>query len=225
MLQSLFEILRDKWERRGQVVRLARFELLKRSSNSVLSWAWLLIKPLVTIFCYWFTIYIGFRHGRDLGEGAPSYILWLTAGVVPWFFMSEILNGGTGLMHTYNYLVDKVRFPLAAIPSVYAVTSLVVQLVLQLLLLGTYLVCGQTIGIHLLQAPFLIVLFFVLGYGVPALFFAFGYQPGSFQLHKSAGHSHLLAFGCDLQHGEPVHRLTAPPALPQPGHLFCNKFP
>ena len=170
MLQALFEILRDKWERRGQVVRLARFELLKRSSNSVLSWAWLLIKPLVTIFCYWFTIYIGFRHGRDLGEGAPPYILWLTAGVIPWFFMSEILNGGTDLMHTYSYLVDKVRFPLAAIPSVYAVTSLAVQLVLQLLLLGTYFACGQTIGLHLLQAPFLIVLMFLFWDMVSLLF-------------------------------------------------------
>ena len=96
MLQTLAEILRDKWEWRNTIVRLSRFELLKRSKRSVLSWAWLILKPLVTIFCYWFALYVGFRHGRQM-DGLPPYILWLIAGVIPWFFMSDILSGGTDL--------------------------------------------------------------------------------------------------------------------------------
>ena len=158
MLGTIVEIARDKWEWRRHVVRLSRFELLKRSRNSTLSWAWLIIKPLMTIFCYWFALYMGFRRGQDMGEGMPPYILWLISGVIPWFFMSEMLNGGTDLMHSYSYLVNKVRFPIAAIPSVYVVTSFIIQLVLQAGLILTYLVSGQALDIHLIQVPLLLVL-------------------------------------------------------------------
>ncbi|MBR3327738.1 MAG: ABC transporter permease [Atopobiaceae bacterium] len=160
MLGSIVEIVQDKWEWRSHVVRLSRFELLKRSRNSALSWAWLIIRPLVTIFCYWFALYVGFRHGQDMVEGMPPYILWLVSGVVPWFFMNEILHGGTDLMRSYSYLVTKVRFPLAAIPSIYVVTSFIIQLILQAGLAVVYFASGQALHIHLVQIPFLLVLMF-----------------------------------------------------------------
>ncbi|MBQ9058742.1 MAG: hypothetical protein IJ125_06130, partial [Atopobiaceae bacterium] len=160
MLKVFSEIVRDKWEWRMYVLRLSKFELLKRSKNSVLSWAWLIIKPLVTIFCYWFTLFIGFRRGQS-AEGMPPYILWLVSGVVPWFFMSDILGGGTDLLRKYSYLVTKVRFPLASITTIYILTSSIIQLILMLVPLGIYFESGLGLDALLLQVPILLLLMFV----------------------------------------------------------------
>lgn len=43
-----------------------------------------------------------------LREGVEvPFVLFLTAGLVPWFYFSEALNNGTNALLEYNYLVKK----------------------------------------------------------------------------------------------------------------------
>ena len=37
-------------------------------------------------------------------------------GLVPWFYFQEALNGGTGVLDEYSYLVKKVVFQIDALP-------------------------------------------------------------------------------------------------------------
>lgn len=158
-MRTLVTILGDKWSQRWQILRLARFDLIKMSKDSILSWAWIVLKPLIMIFCYWFALYVGFRHAQS-ADGLPPYILWLVVGVVPWNFMSTMLGKGTDTFHSYSYLVTKVPFPLAAVPSVHTTGSFIVQLALLPISFVTYFACGMDWDIHLLQVPFLLVLMY-----------------------------------------------------------------
>ena len=90
VLSTLATILKDNWEWRKQIGRLAIFELVKKSRGAVLGWAWFFIKPAMYIFCFWFALEIGLRAGNS-AEGAPPYILWLCAGLVPWFFIQALM--------------------------------------------------------------------------------------------------------------------------------------
>lgn len=92
-----------------QVAKLAVADLKKTYTGAALGWAWAVIKPIVTIFVYWFAIEIGLRKGGNVG-GVP-YILWLIAGMVPWFYISETLTGGADCIRRYSYLVTKMRYP------------------------------------------------------------------------------------------------------------------
>ena len=157
---TLTEIITDNWEWRGQIWNLAVFELKKQSRGAVLGWAWFFIRPLMYIFCFWFAIEIGLRAGRT-EPGAAPYILWLASGIIPWFFMQSMLKGGIDVMSKYPYLVNKVKFPLSAISNVFTLATMFIQLMTQMILVVLYFLFGQSLDIHLIQVPFLIVLMYV----------------------------------------------------------------
>ena len=46
------------------------------------------------------------------------YVLFLTAGLVPWFFFQEGVNHGMMAMIEYNYLVKKVVFNISVLPII-----------------------------------------------------------------------------------------------------------
>ncbi len=154
-MSTLGTILKDNWEWRGQIFQLAVFDLKKQIRGAVLGWAWFVIKPAVYIACFWFGIKIGLRAGH-VAPGAAPYILWLSAGIIPWFFMKDMLSGGIDVMHRYPYLVTKVKFPIGGIPTIYVLSSLAVQLLMMVLLLILYFACGQPLDIHLVQVPVLL---------------------------------------------------------------------
>ena len=161
-MSTLGTILKDNWEWRSQICRLAVFDLQKQSRGAVLSWAWLIIKPLTYLFCFWFALDVGLRAAREVPDpGGTPYILWLAAGIVPWFFMQKMLASGADVLHRYPYLVRKIKFPISAISSIYTLAQMIVHLMLQAILLGIYFFCGQGLDIHLLQVPVLIVLMFL----------------------------------------------------------------
>ena len=92
-MKMLLQIIKEHIEYKNQVVKLAKSDLQKTYRGAALGWAWAIIKPTVTIFVYWFAFAIGLRMSKDV-NGYP-YFLWLIAGVVPWFYMSEMITGGT----------------------------------------------------------------------------------------------------------------------------------
>lgn len=162
MLSTLATILKDNWEWRKQIGRLAIFELVKKSRGAVLSWAWFFIKPGMYIFCFWFALDVGLRVGSGNAEaGAPPYLLWLCAGLIPWFFMQDMLGAGIDVMHRYPYLVNKIKFPLSGISTIYTSATMIVQLMLMAVLFGIYFAFGQPLDIYLLQVPILLLLMYV----------------------------------------------------------------
>lgn len=53
---------------RKQIVRLAKSDLVKTYRGSALGWSWAFIKPMVTIFVYWFAFSYGIRTGGDVDD-------------------------------------------------------------------------------------------------------------------------------------------------------------
>ena len=160
-MSTLGTILKDNWEWRSQIWRIALFELRKRARGAVLGWAWYFIKPATYIICFWFALDVGLRVGGGAAEGAPPYILWLCSGIIPWFFIQDMLNAGVDVIHRYPYLVNKIRFPLSGISSIYATGTMIVQLMLQVPLFIIYFLCGMSFDVYLLQVPILLILMFI----------------------------------------------------------------
>ena len=53
-INILKTILKEHWEYRQQLVKLAKADLIKTYRGAALGWSWAIIKPAVTIFVYWF---------------------------------------------------------------------------------------------------------------------------------------------------------------------------
>ena len=161
MLNTLVTIIRDNWEWRSQIRKLAVFDMLKTARGAALGWAWLFIKPATYIFCFWFALALGLRAGAGADPGAPPYILWLVAGMIPWFFMQDMLGPGVDVLHRYSYLVNKIKFPLSGISTIFVLASMLVELMLMAALFIIYFLCGMSFDIYLLQVPLLLILMFI----------------------------------------------------------------
>lgn len=51
------------------------------------------------------------------------FVLFLTAGLVPWFYFNEALNNGTNAMREYDYLVKKVVFKISILPIIKVIAA------------------------------------------------------------------------------------------------------
>ncbi len=151
--------LKEHYENRSQVLRLSVADLKKTYHGAALGWAWAIIKPVVTVFVYWFAIEIGLKKGGDI-NGYP-YVLWLIAGMLPWFFMSEAITGGTDCIRRYSYLVTKMKYPIMTIPTFTNLSKLFVNLLLTVIVIIIFWVNGYPPTIYLIQLPVYIFLMFM----------------------------------------------------------------
>lgn len=142
-----------------QILQLSIADLKKTYTGAALGWAWAVIKPVVTIFVYWFAIAIGLRQNSNVGE--VPYILWLITGIVPWFYMGESITGGTECIRRYSYLVTKMKYPITTIPTHTNLSRLFVHVIICFVVIGILWSFGFPPTIYLLQLPLYIIMMFL----------------------------------------------------------------
>lgn len=158
-MKELMEMIKDHIAYRQQIFKLARADLVKTYRGAALGWSWAIIKPAVTIFVYWFAFSIGFKSSSQM-YGYP-YFLWLIAGIIPWFYISDMITSGTDTIRKYSYLVTKMRFPVSTIPTFVSISKFTVHLILLLMMILIFMLMGYPPDIYFLQLPFYIILMFI----------------------------------------------------------------
>ena len=151
--------IKEHVENTPQIFKLSVADLKKTYTGSALGWAWAVIKPIVTIFVYWFAIAIGLRQGKDVG-GYP-YILWLICGIIPWFYMGDSITGGTNCIRRYSYLVTKMRYPITTIPTFTNLSRLFVHVIISVVVVLIFWISGYPPTLYLLQLPVYMLLMFM----------------------------------------------------------------
>lgn len=158
-LEAIALNFKEHKENYNQVLKLSVSDLKKTYKGSALGWAWAVIKPVFTIFVYWFAVSIGLRGGKSTGD--YPYILWLISGMVPWFFMSESITGGTTCITKYSYLVTKMKYPITTIPTFTNLSNLYVHLILVVASVIIFALAGFMPSVYLLQLPLYTLLMFM----------------------------------------------------------------
>lgn len=159
MISNCIKILKEHIEYKQQILKLAKADLIKTYRGAALGWSWAIIKPTVTIFVYWFAFQIGLRSGKDV-NGFP-FFLWLIAGLIPWFYISDMLTVGTDSIRKYSYLVTKMKFPVSTIPTFVSISKLFIELLLIFIMLVIFCIFGFTPDIYWIQIIFYIFLAFI----------------------------------------------------------------
>ena len=158
-MNTFKEILTDHFQYRNQLVKLAKADLKKTYSGSVLGWSWALIRPSILIFVFWFAFSVGLRKGGDV-DGYP-FFLWLIAGMIPWFYMRDMITGGAGSIRKYKYLVTKIKFPTSTIPTFVSMALMVSHIGLVVVMILIYMGFGYMPTVYYLQIPFYMLLMFL----------------------------------------------------------------
>ena len=145
------------------IMQLAKNDFKTKYAGSYLGIVWAFIQPVVTILVYWFVFDVGLRSG-DVME-AP-FILWLIAGLVPWFFFSDAWNGGTGALIEYQYLVKKVVFQIDILPLVRVLSAMFVHAFFVTFTVILHACYGYTPDLYTLQIFYYSFCVFVLVLGL-----------------------------------------------------------
>ena len=119
-----------------------------RFAGSVFGILWAFLQPVVTILLFWFIF--EFAMGAA-SQGDTPFALWLTAGLVPWFFFSDALTSGTNVFYEYSYLVKKVVFRIEILPFVKVFSNLFVHAAFVLFMFILYAIMGFMPGIAAVQ--------------------------------------------------------------------------
>ncbi len=148
-MNGFFSLLRDICQSRKMIYKLARNDFRKKFAGSYLGVVWAFIQPVVTIMVYWFVFQVGFRANQ--GSLPVPFLLYLVAGIVPWFFFQDALNGGTNALIEYDYLVKKVVFNIGILPVVKLISALFVHLFFVVFIIFLYCLYGHLPDLYYLQ--------------------------------------------------------------------------
>lgn len=151
-MSVLAEIIQEHKAYSEQTLKMARSDLVRTYRGSALGWSWAIIRPVITIFVYWFAMSLGLRAGREHGD--YIYFLWLIFGMVPWFYINDMMHRGTECMRKYKYLITKIHYPVSTIPTFVSLSNLFVNSVLLLVVYVISLCMGHPPTLYHLQIFF-----------------------------------------------------------------------
>ncbi|SEA13074.1 teichoic acid transport system permease protein [Lachnospiraceae bacterium NK3A20] len=143
----------DLYSNRRLIWRLSKNDFRKRYAGSYLGVVWSLVPPLVTVLMYYVVFGLIFKSGRQAISGTIDvpYVLYLTAGLVPWFFFSDALPGGTTSLLEYEYLVKKVVFKVSILPMIKVNAAVFTHIGFTAILLVVSMLYGYLPSVYWLQ--------------------------------------------------------------------------
>ena len=159
----------ELFQSRKLIKRLAVNDFKKRYAGSAMGIVWAFAQPVVTVALYYVVFGVMMGSGKvsspraDMARSVDvDMALFLTAGLVPWFFFSEALTNGTTSLLEYNYLVKKVLFKISILPIIKIIAAMFMHVFFLCILL--ILACGYGFypSIYWIQIPYYMACEFIL---------------------------------------------------------------
>ena len=168
LYEKIIVLPAELYQNRKLIWKLAKNDFKTRFAGSYLGIVWAFVQPVVTILVYWVVFEKGLNAKAEVlanGVEAP-YVLWLTAGIVPWFYFSEALSNGTTALLEYNYLVKKVVFKISILPIIKIIAATFIHGFFVLFMLLLFMVHGYFPDAHTLQLIYFSFCLFVFVLGI-----------------------------------------------------------
>ncbi len=163
---ALIDVPSEIYRNRKMAMTLSKNDFKTKYAGSYLGIIWAFIQPVTTILVYWFVFQVGFRSGNV--KGVP-FVVYLVSGIVPWFYFSDALNGGTAALTEYSYLVKKVVFNIDILPFIKVVSAIFVHIFFIVFSVILEIACGYYPSIHMIQLIYYIICSFIFSLGLSYL--------------------------------------------------------
>jgi lipopolysaccharide transport system permease protein len=110
--------LKEVWTSRELLVNLTQREIKGKYKRTVFGQLWSLVNPLALMLIYTLVFALILRVQPDPGSpsGLNVFALWLLCGLLPWTFLSVVINVGLGSLVANANLIQKVYFSRIVLP-------------------------------------------------------------------------------------------------------------
>lgn len=160
---SFISMVREHWQNRTMLWRLAKNDFKARFATSFLGVAWAYIQPLCNVLVLWFVFQVGLRSS-DI-QGIP-FIVWYAPAYLVWSFFQETLSNMTNCVKEYHYLVRKVNFKIGLIPTVKLLPGIFVHLGFFVFIICLNLIYGNPVHVSNLQMVYYFFCAIAFTYGL-----------------------------------------------------------
>lgn len=165
-----FTVLYDKitvlpkelYQNRRLIWKLAKSDFKKRYAGSYMGAFWALVQPVITIAMYYVVFDVVMKTDQGRGPGDVPYVLFLTAGLVPWFYFTEALTSSMMALLEYNYLVKKVVFKISILPIIKIIAATFIHVFFVIVALIIACVYGYYPTLYTLQIVYYSFCMFML---------------------------------------------------------------
>ena len=157
---AFIHLLRNQ---RRLIVSMAGREIRAQYVGSSLGIVWTLIHPVVMITVFWFVFSVGFK-ARPMND--VPFVVWLTAGLAPWYIFSEIISGSTTIIVAHAHLVKKTIFFPQILPIVKILSGLLTHAVFLAVLLALLFFQQMHFSLYYFQALYYLFCLLMLSLGI-----------------------------------------------------------
>jgi lipopolysaccharide transport system permease protein len=145
---------KDLWRYRELFYFLAWRDILVRYKQTIIGFAWALIRPLLTMVV--FTVIFG-KLAKLPADGAP-YPIMVFAAMLPWqFFATAFAEAGNSMIGNAN-MISKVYFPRLVVPTSAVIVSFVDFLISFAILVCLMIWYGFIPDLRILMLPVFILI-------------------------------------------------------------------
>lgn len=164
LFQDVRYFVKDILQNRSVFKSLVINDFRQRYLGSYLGILWAFIQPAITVLIFWFVFQVGFKSQPV--SNVP-FILWLIAGMFPWFFFSDAVSNATNAVMENSYLVKKIVFKVSFLPIIKILSALIVHLFFIALMYVLFMVYGFGFDLYWLQVFYYLaaMIIFILGIG------------------------------------------------------------
>lgn len=163
MVKSFCYFIRLIFLRRYLIVSMAKREVSTQYVGSLLGFIWTFINPAVMIFIFWIVFSVGFKVKPT--NNVP-FVVWLAAGMAPWFVFVDIINGSACVVVANAPLIKKTLFHSQILPVIKIVACLITHSVFLVVLLGLIVFQKMPFSLYYLQFLYYLLCISVLSLGL-----------------------------------------------------------
>lgn len=144
----MFDFLKAIIQNRALLWSLTKNDFKQKYLGNILGISWAFIQPTATVLIFWFVFQVGFKSQPV--DNFP-FILWLMAGMFPWFFFAEGLSSGTNSVVSNSFLVKKVVFRISLLPIISLISALAIHIFFIFFMFAMFFYYGYSPQLHWLQ--------------------------------------------------------------------------
>ncbi len=162
-LKHFYLFPRDLLKNRGILLELTKNDFREQYLGSYLGLFWAFAQPVAIIGILWFIFEVGFKSPPI---GKYPFMLWLSAGMMPWFFLSDAVLSATSSITGKSYLVKKIVFRVGMLPIIKILSSLIVHLIFIGILLAIFVIYGYSPDLYNVQIVYYLFAAIVFTLGI-----------------------------------------------------------
>ena len=144
----MLDFLKAILQNRALLWSLTKNDFKQKYLGNALGVAWAFIQPTATILIFWFVFQVGFKSQPV--DDFP-FILWLVAGMFPWFFFADGMSTGTNSIVANAFLVKKVVFRVSLLPIISLLSALAIHIFFIFFMFAMFIYYGYNPELYWLQ--------------------------------------------------------------------------